>query len=263
MKRTIKILTYNFFDVLRSRWTLFYVSFFLLSAFGLIYFSSNLNSAMVSLMNIVIAIIPLIATIFGIMYYYNSREFAELLLTQPVKRSNVFMGQYLGLSLALALSFTVGLLIPFIYYGVQYSGEVWNFLILIITGIALTFIFTAIAFFIAVLNDDKIKGFGLAILVWLFFAVIYDGLLLVVLVLFQDYPLENPVIAMSLFNPVDLSRVLVLLKLDISALMGYTGAVFNKFFGTQLGMTISFGALLIWIIFPVTGFIFKSNRKDF
>lgn len=257
------ILKYNFFDVLRSRWTYFYILFFMLSSGGLLYFSGDLNTAMVSLMNIVIMIIPLVSTVFGITYYYNSRDFVELLLAQPVKRSHVFTGQYVGLCASLVLSFITGLAIPFLYYGLFYSQEIWNFVILIITGTVLTCIFTAVAFFIAAWYEDRMKGFGLAILAWLFFTVLYDGLLLLVLLAFEDYPLETPSMLMTLLNPVDLSRILMLLKLDISALMGYTGAVFNQFFGTTLGMVISLIALLLWIIIPAGGFISVSNRKDF
>lgn len=263
MSKTLKILRYSFYDVLRSRWTLIYVAFFLLSAGGLLYFSNNLSKAIVSLNNIIIAIIPLISIVFGTMYFYNSREFVELLLSQPVKRTSIFLGQYLGLSTSLALSYLVGLVVPFAYYGITQSGEIWDFVILLITGVLLTFIFTAIAFLVSILNEDRIKGFGLNILIWLLMAVVYDGLVLLLLSLFNEYPLQNTALGISLFNPVDLSRILVLLKLDISALMSYTGAVFNNFFGSTQGMIISFLALFLWVFAPTTIFLFASKRKDF
>jgi Cu-processing system permease protein len=66
-----------------------------------------------------------------------------------------------------------------------------------------------------------------------------------------------------MLNPIDLSRVLILLKLDISALLGYTGAVFQKFFGTSLGLIISSGMLLLWVLIPI-GIIYRMvKRKDF
>lgn len=263
MGHTLKILKYSFFDILRSRWTFIYFLFFLLSGFGLLYFSSNLNSGISSLMNVVLAIIPLISTVFGAMYYYNSREFAIMLLSQPMKRKTIFIGQLIGLSVSLALSFGVGIIIPFAAYGLFNSGEIWNFGILVVVGILLSFIFVSLSFLIATLNEDKIKGFGIAILVWLYLAVIYDGMFLLILLRFSDYPLEQTAISLSVLNPVDLSRILVLLKLDISALMGYTGAVFSKFFGTSRGMIVSFAALLLWIIIPVWLFLRFSRRKDF
>ncbi len=127
----------------------------------------------------------------------------------------------------------------------------------------LTLIFTALAFIIALSNENKIKGFGYAILLWLFLAVIYDGLFLMSLVFFEDYPLDKFSLISTMFNPIDLSRVLILLKLDISALLGYTGAVFQKFFGTNFGLIISSVVLSLWVIIPAYLIKVKSNKKDF
>lgn len=259
----IKIFKYSFYDILRSRWMVLYFLFFFVSTLALISFSSDLFKSIASLMNVTITIIPLISTVFGVMYYYNSREFIELLLSQPIKRTSVFAGQYLGLAFSLTLSFALGMIIPFSIYGLFVSSAIWDFVILLTTGIMLSFIFVGLAFLISILNEDKIKGFGIAILVWLYLAVIYDGLMLLFFVSFNDYPLENPAIALTLLNPIDLSRVLILLKLDVSALMGYTGAVFNKFFGTSNGMIFSFLSLLLWIILPVLTFLRYAKRKDF
>ena len=66
-----------------------------------------------------------------------------------------------------------------------------------------------------------------------------------------------------MLNPIDLSRTLILLKLDISALLGYTGAVFKKFFGTNFGFFVSMGVLMIWTILPVWRMVYKAKRKDF
>lgn len=258
-----KILKYSFFDLIRSRWTYIYCAFYALLTLSLFWLSSDLSKVIISLMNVILVLVPLIATIFGIMYYYNSREFTELLLAQPIKRTHIFLGQYLGVATSLSLSILIGVGIPFMVYGIFNSGEIWNYFTLLLVGVFLSFIFSAIAFFIALKNENRIRGFGLAILVWLFFAVIYDGLFLLVLAIFSDYPLESFALGVSMFNPIDLSRILILLKLDISALMGYTGAVFQKFLGSGLGLSIAFLSLLLWIGLPVLGIQLVSKRKDF
>jgi Cu-processing system permease protein len=127
----------------------------------------------------------------------------------------------------------------------------------------LTFIFTGISIYLGLLNSNKIKGFGYAILMWLFFAVIYDGILLILLIVFEDYPLDKFTLISSFFNPINLSRIMILLKLDISALLGYTGAVFQKFFGTGQGMFIALGMLTLWVIGPMLLLVRESARKDF
>jgi Cu-processing system permease protein len=259
----LKILKYSFYDLSRSRWSYVYFFFYLLLGVVLLFLNNDLSNAVITLMNVIIVLVPLIGTIFGVMYFYNSREFTELLLAQPVKRSSIFLGQYLGVAISLSASLILGLGLPFVIYGLFQSGAIWDFASLLISGVFLTFIFTAIAFNIALSNENKIKGFGLAILVWLFLAVVYDGLFLLSLVYFQDYPLDKFSLVASMLNPIDLSRILILLKLDISALLGYTGAVFKDFFGTNLGSFTSFGMLILWVIFPVWRIIKISGKKDF
>jgi len=248
---------------MRSRWSYVYFLFYLLLGFVLLFLNNDTSKAVITLLNIIIVLTPLIGTIFGVMYYYNSREFTELLLAQPLKRSTIFLGQYLGVAISLSLSLVIGLGIPFLAYGVLQSSEIFDFLSLLVVGAFLTFIFVALAFNIALSNENKIKGFGYAILLWLFLAVIYDGLFLISLVLLQEYPLDKFSLIATMFNPIDLSRILILLKLDISALLGYTGAVFQQFFGTSLGMLSSFSVLLLWVALPVWRIIYKSKKKDF
>ena len=127
----------------------------------------------------------------------------------------------------------------------------------------MNFIFVALAFIIALKNNNKIKGFGFATLLWLFLSILYDGIFLLLLILFNDYPLEKLALCLTLLNPIDLSRILIILKLDISALMGYTGAIFREFFGTFAGISVSFGVLLLWTIVPVWSLYRKSSKKDF
>ena len=248
---------------MRSRWSYVYFAFYLLLGVVLLFLNNDLSKAVITLMNVIIILVPLIGTIFGVMYYYNSKEFTELLLAQPLKRSSIFLGQYLGVAISLSMSLILGLGIPFIMYGLFKSNVIWDFSLLLITGTFLTFIFTALAFNIALSNENKIKGFGYAILLWLFLAVIYDGLFLMSLIIFEDYPLDKLSLFGTMLNPIDLSRTLILLELDISALLGYTGAVFKKFFGTNFGFIISFIMLSVWVIIPVLRMVFKSKKKDF
>jgi Cu-processing system permease protein len=259
----IKILKYSFYDLMRSRWSYVYFAFYLSLGFVLLFLNNDINKAIITLMNIIIVLTPLIGTIFGVMYYYNSKEFTELLLAQPIRRNTIFMGQYLGISVSLTLSLILGLGIPFLMYGLFRSSAIFDFTLLLVVGTLLNFIFVALAFNIALSNENRIKGFGYAILMWLFLAVIYDGVFLISLVMFNEYPLDKFALLTTMFNPIDLSRILILLKLDISALLGYTGAIFKQFFGTDLGLFMSFLVMILWVLFPVWRIKRKLKKKDF
>jgi Cu-processing system permease protein len=129
-------------------------------------------------------------------------------------------------------------------------------------GLFLSVIFVAIALLATVKTRDKARGIGVAILLWLYFSLLFDGLVLFLLFQFSDYPMEKVMVGISAFNPIDLSRIMVLLKMDVSAMMGYTGAVFKNFFGTVTGTTIAIAVLFLWILVPVFLSAQKFNRKD-
>ena len=263
MNTTAKIIKYELSDITRSTWILVYALFFLAVTEALFRFGSGSAKALLSLSNIVLIIIPLVSIVFGTMYLYNTREFTELLLAQPVDRKTLFAGLYAGLALPLSAAFLIGVGVPFALHGVQATSHYTTLLVMTLSGVLLTFIFVALAFLIAVRVEDKVRGLGVSILLWLLFSVMYDGLVLLLAGVFADYPLEKPMLALMLFNPIDLARVLLLLTFDVSALMGYTGAVFEQFFGSLLGVVASVSALVVWVIVPLALGMRLFKKKDF
>jgi Cu-processing system permease protein len=133
---------------------------------------------------------------------------------------------------------------------------------LLFTGAALTLIFTSIAFLAAVCSRDKARGIGIALLIWFYFAMLYDGLLLLLLNSFSDYPMEKFTLLLSSLNPIDLGRIFIMLQLDISALMGYTGAVYKDFFGSASGMLFTTGIMLLWMAIPLWLALRLFRKKD-
>ena len=133
---------------------------------------------------------------------------------------------------------------------------------MIVSGCLLSVIFVSIALWGAVKIRDKARGIGLAIMLWLYFALLFDGLVLMLLFQFSDYPIEKFMVGIAGFNPIDLSRILILLQLDVSAMMGYTGAIFKQFFGTQAGMALTLLTLLLWSAIPTWLSLKQFNRKD-
>ncbi len=103
----------------------------------------------------------------------------------------------------------------------------------------------------------------MTIVLWLFFAILYDGIILFTLFALEDYPLEKLTLVMSMFNPIDLGRILILLQFDIAALMGYTGALFSRFYGETLGSVLAVVALWTWCVTPVWLGYKAFSRKDF
>jgi Cu-processing system permease protein len=152
--------------------------------------------------------------------------------------------------------------VPFLWSGAGPEGDAPVGLLLA-TGILLTLVFTALAFLVSVVVADRARGLGVAILLWLALTVLYDAVLVLVTTSLAEYPLELPLLGLTLLNPVDLGRVLLLLRLDVAALMGYTGAVFERFFGSGLGTALTGGALLVWIAAPLLLGMRRFAARDF
>jgi Cu-processing system permease protein len=252
-----KVTKYVLYDIIRNRFIMGYT--LLLAAVSLSFFSfdSDPNKGLLSLLNIILMVVPLVSIIFSTIHFYNSYEFIELLSAQPLSRRSIFLSEYIGVAASLSLAFLIGVGIPTMIFEGTERG-----IILIISGLMLTLSFVSLAFLAAVITRDKAKGMGLALIIWFYFALVYDGLVLGILFSFSDYPLEKVMLVLTALNPTDLARIMVLMKMDISALMGFTGAVFQDFFSTDYGLIIALSVLMVWVIWPVALATRIFRKKD-
>jgi Cu-processing system permease protein len=260
---TLKVMKYGFYDLLRSRWIVVYTLFFLAVTSGLLYLGGDVGQALLSTLNLVLVVVPLVSLVLGLSYYYYTRDFVELMLTQPIGRTSVFLGHFLGVALPLAGAFLVGTGAPFLVFGAGREVDGTVLASLLASGVLISVAFAALGILIALRTEERIKALGIGLAVWLGLTMVYDGLLLWFIVVMQAYPVERALIGLSLLNPVDLSRILVLLQLDTAALMGYTGAVFQRFLGSGVGAAASLGALVVWAVVPVVLGARAFRRKDF
>lgn len=259
---TVRILKYELRDVLRSRALIVYTVFFLCATELLIQFGGGGDRALMSLGSVVLLVVPLVGLVLGMMFVYNAREFSELLLSQPVSRRQLFGGLYLAFLLPLAAGLTVGAGIPLALHGAG-NGRSGTAILLLVIGLLLTGIFTALAFAIAIRVTDRVRGIGLGLLTWILLALAWDALVLAGVNAFHAWPLERPLLLLMMLNPIDLARVLLMLEFDVSALMGYTGAVFQDFFGGRLGLAVALTALFVWWLVPVAAGARALEKKDF
>lgn len=252
-----KIIKYVFYDLLRTRFVILYTAFLLLATFAMFQLDSDPEKVTLSLLNIMLMAVPLVSIVFTTIHFYNSYEFIELMLAQPINRRVIFLGEYFAVSLSMGFAYLIGVGIPVLIYG----GGSASFTLLY-AGLMLSLVFISLAFLASVLTRDKAKAIGVALIFWFYFTLIYDGLLLWIIYTFSDYPLEKVTLFLISLNPVDLARIVMLLQLDISALMGYTGAFYKDFFGSQTGMLFSTAVLLLWIALPLAGALKIFSKKD-
>lgn len=254
MNRIVKIIL---LDILKNKIVLAYTLILAVLAWSSFALEDNSAKGILTILNVILFTVPLVSILFSTIYLYNSSEFIELLLSQPIKRRKIWLSLFFGLSLAMVVSFFVGAGIPLLINSPDGVG-----LMMLVVGCLISVVFVALAFLSSIMTRDKAKGIGIAIMTWLYFALLFDGMVLFLLFQFSEYPIEKAMVGITAFSPIDLARIQILLQLDQSAMMGYTGAIFKDFFGTSIGLFVSFLLLCLWIVIPFSVSMFKFRNKD-
>ncbi|MBP6311259.1 MAG: ABC transporter permease subunit [Flavobacteriales bacterium] len=252
-----KVCKYTLIDLARNKFALGYALLLMLVSMGLFMLEGDPTKALISLTQVALALVPLLSLVFTIIYFYNQYEFTVLLAVQPMHRRSIVLGQLLAVALALLVAFLFGIGLPVIVYASGGAGYT-----LLLTGGALTAVFTAIGGLIAVKNRDRARGVGIGLVTWVIMVLVYDAILLWIMFGFSDRPIEPVIVPLAALNPIDLARILIMLKIDLAALLGYTGAVYQQFFGSAGGMLVSLFALFLWVILPMFWAIRAFQRKN-
>lgn len=262
MRTGARIALYEARDVVRGRWIVAYGLLLLALAQALVMLEADVVRAAAGLVNAALLITPLVGLLFGALYMYGARDFNRLLLAQPVGRRELFGGLYLGVALPLVGAELLGLGLPLGIAALRQGAGFGSVGRLLVVVVALTLVSVALAFLVSVTIRDRAAGMGVAILVWLGLTVLYDGLFASVAVAFPDTMLEKPALVLTLLNPVDTARILLLMEFDAAALLGYTGAVFRGFFGGTSGLAVSSAVLAAWIAMPLLAARRAFDRAD-
>ncbi len=253
----LKVSAYILQDLIKNKIIIGYLVLLSAVGWGIFSLEGQPEKALLALMQMTLFVVPLLTLVFTSTYYHNSREFALLILAQPIDRAAYIRGFYGGLFTAFASSFILGIGLPLLIF---YPGV--ESLLLLLCGLLLTAIFTAVALYIGTHIEEKARSMGITLLIWIFFAFLFDGLLLMIMYQFAAYPIERVILFLVFFNPIDLARTLIIMKTEAAAMLGLSGAVFQQFFGTLLGGALSIAAMLIWTLIPLWFTFRKFQRKD-
>lgn len=253
----MRVLGYIFQDIIRNRIVFIYTLLLAVLTWSAFNIEDNVSKGLLTALSIILLAVPLFSILFATIYVYNSSYFIELLLSQPIRRSAIWLSLFSGISVSLVAAFLLGSGIFILMY-----AEFSKAIMLVSAGVLISVIFGSLAFLGAIISKDKARGIGISLIIWLYFTLLFDGLVLLLIFQFSDYPIENIIVLITALSPVDLARILVLLHLEVSAMLGYTGALFRNVFGTTSGIILSFTVLILWIVIPFGISLYKFNRRD-
>ncbi|MHB8075818.1 ABC transporter permease [Desulfosporosinus fructosivorans] len=261
-------------ESMRSRWLITFtiifgllallISFFGLSGMGVGGYQ-GFNRVTASLLNLVLYLLPLIALVIGSSTIAGEKEVGSLhvLLTQPVSKSEVIIGKFLGLGFALMASILAG----FGSAGVVIAWKtgtlnILDYLAFVILSIVLTLIFLSMSLLISVVTTRRSQAVALAILVWFFTILVYDFLAIGIASLQQVTVVVPLLLTLLLLNPADMVRVLVILKLGGEETFGPTLAALTRMMGSGSGELLLGMVLLLWLFGPLALSVWLFSRKQ-
>lgn len=213
----------------------------------------NFTRTSVSILNLVLYIVPLVALTMGTLSFTGDKGSAELLFSQPVSRSQVLLGKFFGLFFSILLSTLGGYSVAGLMIGLQ-SGATGlvRYGLLVVFSLGLSLAFLSLAVLVAIASKRKAKALGTALFLWFFFVLFYD---LIVIGAIQLVPqrASNVLLFLSLLgNPVGMVRVATLIVLDNATIFGAPGAALIRFFGGSLvSVFVLSASLAIWVLVPI------------
>ena len=150
MNRIIKIILS---DIIRNKIVLAYTLILSILSWSSFALEDNSSKGLLTILNVILFTVPLVSILFATIYLYNSAEFIELLLSQPIKRRKIWLSLFFGLSTAMVLAFFIGAGIPLLVNSPDSIG-----FMMLLNGCLISIIFVALAFLSSILTRDKAKA---------------------------------------------------------------------------------------------------------
>jgi Cu-processing system permease protein len=257
----------------RNRWVvsfalLFAVLMLLLSSLGMVTsgysgFQDFVRTS-ASIINLGGFVLPLFALLLGVFSFLSQRDHLELMVAQPVPRSWVLLGKYLGLLLTVVGATLMGLGLPGVVVSLVIGTRgALQYAVVVLLSLLLAAVFTGLAVLIAVVANSQQIALGVSVAVWLFFELLYGMMMIGATLHFSRITLKVLLLAGLVGNPVDLTRVLSLLVVGGPHLFGPAGATLVKSIGSVLAAgLIGLAALALWSVIPVLISVRRFAKQD-
>jgi Cu-processing system permease protein len=265
---------YELLLAVRSRWLQLFATVFAglalaVSMSGYLlsggYGMQDFSRTAVSLVQIVLLLVPLASLVFGGLALTPERGAAELLYSQPVHRGAILLGRMLGVWLALAAAELIGFGLAGLVMQYQAGPDgVWRYGALVVTAVAITGVFLAIATLLASVNAGRrTRVLAAALVVWFITVVMFDVAVLGIASLLRSGTASRLLITATLVNPVDAARTGSLLAIEGTAAFGAASLALLRFTGGA-GMAAALVALSLvaWLIAPLAAAVRALSRAD-
>lgn len=261
----------EFRDALSSRWFLLYTAAFTVLAVAVSFMSlagsgsqgfAGFSKTTAGLLNLIMLVVPLMALIAGAGSIAGERERGTLLylLAQPISRTELLLGKYIGLAMALCCSMCVG-------FGLSAGVLAWraggvglsSFVMLVVFTCGLALAMLSIGMLLSVMSRRSGVATGLGLFAWLILVFLSDLGLMAGTILFKLRVQE--VFAIGVLNPLQAFKMAVIVNMNASLdVLGPVGMYASHTYGDALPWILAL-VLGVWTVVPlVIALVLFSKR---
>lgn len=207
----------------------------------------------VTLVPVVLILVPLAAVVLAVSGHSSEPDGQPFLFAQPVSRSAILVGRWLGQAAALGGAVLAGLSIGagMIALGSGVDG-IGRFALFGAASIALALVFLSLGAAIAAATEKRVAALGVAVFAWFVFVLLYDGAMLSIAG-FLTGRIGGRILFLSIFgNPADLVRIVALSWAGTPNVLGATGDAWLRFLGGSVAAgALAVTALAAWTLVPL------------
>lgn len=272
MRASLVIFRKELRDAYRGRWLFAFAGTFALVALLLSAVQGSggdigeqgFSRTTAGLINLCLLLVPLLALFLGASSIAGERERGTLatLLAQPISVSQLIIGKYLGLVVAvwaaIALGFgAAGLLMAL----VSPITDVSHYLLFIALSAVLAATMLSIGMLISVLADGRLKALSTAIIAWFIMVLLYDlGAIGLALAVSSS---GRTLLMVVLGNPIECVRILAIMSLESDLeVLGPLGSYVANEVGTGTGAALLAGMLAVWAVTPLAAALAVARTRD-
>lgn len=262
----------EFRDAIASRWFLLYTFAFTVLAVGVSFLSlsgvgghgfAGFGRTAAGLLNLIMLVVPLMALTAGAGSIAGERERGTLLylLAQPVSRTQVLLGKYVGLAAALVCSLCVGFGVSAGVLAWRAGGVgLWAFLMLIGMTALLALAMLSVGIVISVLSRRTSVATGVGLFTWLTLVFVSDLGLMASSILFKLRVQE--ILGLAVLNPLQSFKMAVIVSMNASLdVLGPVGAYASYTLGAALPWVLA-ASLAAWAVVPLLAAIVIFTRRN-
>jgi Cu-processing system permease protein len=208
-----------------------------------------------SLLQLVVLIVPLASLMMGILAMTPERGSAEMLYAQPLRRSSVLAGTWLGLFEALVGAQLIGFGAAGLAIFFQNGDEgLAAYGVVVLASAVLTAVFLSIAAAISVgqLGRRRVRALAIGLAIWFSLALVFDIVVLGAATMLRSGDASRLLIVSALVNPIDAIRTGAFLGVEGTAAFGPASQALFRFTHGPIGAAELIAAsLILWIVAPM------------